>query len=193
MPSVDKPSWKTPLIAMKLAAIFLIGILLIGVYLKSEQESSNQGPGRSSGVSTRIQSFHEIQVDLSPFNLPQAPYLLIGFWASWCPTCKPELKELDRIYKLWTSPKHISPDQFKIVSINVDPPQNAQKVQELWRSLNLSLPLLSLPKGNILDVLKIDVLPSYVLIKDNKMYLLKMDGATPWNSPKIQNEILKYL
>lgn len=198
MPS-DKTSWKTPLVAMKLAAILLIGMLLIGIYLKSESEGvqnqiSHESPARKA-VSTRIQEFQDKTLDLTSFNLPQAEYLLIGFWATWCPTCKPELKDIDQLYKTWTAGNkpQISTEKLKVVSINVDPPQNAKKVDELWKSLNLDIQLHPLPESNILDAMEIEVLPSYVLIKNNKMYLLKMDGATDWSSDKIQNQILKHL
>jgi thiol-disulfide isomerase/thioredoxin len=179
--SDKKASWKSPFFSMKFVAILLIGILLIGIYTFTGSNSQTI-PGTSS--QPRITSYTDKTLNLKHFSLEPSKYTLVGVWASWCPTCKPELSALNKLREPW-SKKNIN-----IVAVNVDPEKNQNLVQEIWSGLNLDLPLIKIISSDFLTDFEIQVLPSYFLIQNNQMLILKIDGASDWSDPKIQSLIL---
>lgn len=166
---------------MKFVAILLIGILLIGIYTFTGSKSQNI-PSQPS--QPRVTSYTDKTLNLKHLSLDPAAYTLLSVWASWCPTCKPELESLNQLNKTW------SKQNINIVTVNVDPPKNQALVQEIWADLNLDLPLIKTNSSDFLTDLEIQVLPSYFLIKNNQQLLLKIDGASDWSDAKIQKLIL---
>lgn len=177
-------SWKTPLSVMKIAALGLIGILLIGVYLKTEQNIQVLGPSKSM---PRLKEYSNTPIDLSSFDFPKSEYLLVSFWATWCPTCKSELNQLQHLNTSLKDPR------LKIISVNLDPLKDQQKALQVWQSLNLDLTLILGSEKPFLKIFEIQVLPSYFLIKDNNSILWRLDGATDWSSDQTINLLKKHI
>lgn len=162
---------------MKYAAIFLIGILLVGIYTHTGVKNE-PNPDVNYRQKPRITNYQDKALDLSSLKLPPSDFILLGVWATWCPTCKPELQVLNTLQKKW------SRESLKIISLNVDPIKDQDKVQTLWRLLELSMPLIQNPSPKLLRSLDVEVLPSYLLVKDNSKLVLRIDGATNWNDPE---------
>ncbi len=179
---------------MKFIAILLIGILLVGIYTHTETKSFKSS-NTNYKSQPRITYFNTQDQDLKPvtkaylknslttLNLKDTNFILLSFWATWCPTCKPELTTLNTLQKSWAH-KNIN-----IISINVDPSENSSKVDKIWLDLNLDLKFIRNFNPDILNDLKVEVLPSYLLVNDNLELILRIDGATNWTNEKTQKLI----
>lgn len=185
---------------MKISAIILIGMVLISIYLKTENKalvvrrdsSSKSIYDKSLNLkSNRILKYSGKTLDpdflIETYGLnvtPQSNQVqLLAFWATWCPTCKEDLKSLNEIYK------NINPQNLKITSVNLDPIENHRTVEELSKSLKINFKSISDPNQRSLKAFDLEILPSYVLLKNNT-YLYRIEGQTNWTDQKMKQILI---
>jgi thiol-disulfide isomerase/thioredoxin len=137
---VDKPSWKTPLFAMKLAAIVLIGIILIAIYIKTNNLNPNIESINLSATNHRLKSENKKPKQIKNYRViePANVYIdpndlteilnhsnlkasLIFFWATWCPNCKEQLLNLAKVQNKF-------PKKLKVIAINIDEKKSSKEV-----------------------------------------------------------------
>lgn len=197
MSSKDK-SWKSPLLVLKLCAVVLIGIIFIYIYILSTKDL-RQGQNQSRVVDlnqTLQQSLNEGPLGDSAFksfSLLEAENLhiknqfkkvnLVSLWATWCPSCKTELPQMDLLFKKWKK------NNFQIISINLDLPKEEEQVKNFWKKNKISFPVFFDPQKIWAKSLKAEVLPSHFLINEKGQILLRIDGKTNWNDTNVQSLI----
>jgi peroxiredoxin len=91
--------------------------------------------------------------------------ILIDFWATYCIQCRPQLDKLDELYEKYKK------DDFEVLIISVDTPQNVGKIKPYFKSRGYSFPVLLDTDSQISRVLKkYKGLPYTILVdKDGKI------------------------
>lgn len=137
----------------KLSALFIIAVILIGtgVVLAVEiQDAPDFTLKDMNGSSLTLFSFK----DKNP--------VLLFFWASWCPYCRNQIKNLNKMYP------DLNNAGIKIFGVNLM--ESAAKVQKFAKSNGLKYPILLDTDGKVSDAYSVVGIPTYVLInKDDRI------------------------
>lgn len=78
------------------------------------------------------QSMQDLAGQPHPFAQYQGQWVVVNFWATWCPPCVEEMPELDGIYKA------IGRNGIKMLGIAIDSPSAVRAFQE---QVNVTYPL----------------------------------------------------
>lgn len=197
--------WKKPLLGMKLAAVLLIGIVVLNLWYQSKlrvrvtkittKEELKGEPGQFINLnsSPKLVGPFEFYQKNAPDHKTGNPIKhlkkvnLISLWASWCTSCKDEFPQMQNLFTNWQ-------DQgFQILSINTDAEDKIPLAVDMYKSFNLEFPLFLDPKKQFINELEVRVLPTHFLVSESGEILLRMEGATQWQSSHIQDLIKEHL
>ncbi len=163
---------------MKLVAILLIGIVVLNLWYQSQLRVKI----------TKITTKDELIENIGP--TPFEPHLkkvnLISFWATWCTSCKTEFPEIQKLHQKWKD------KGFEVISVNCDQEEDSTKATEMYKGYGLKFPLFFDPENIFVEKFELEVLPSHLLVDAQGNILLKMEGATQWQSSKIQSLIQEH-
>jgi len=111
----------------------------------------------------------DFEGDAHTLNDYDSRYILLSFWASWCPPCIKELPELEKLENDYTD------KDFKVIALNVhDSQENAVK---FIRKYDLILTVLVDNEGNTVKNFAISPIPSNFLIhKESNTIAQKWQG-----------------
>lgn len=197
--------WKKPLLGMKFAAVILIGIVLLNLWYQSKlrvkvtkittKEELKGHPGQFVNLNSSpklMGPFKAYQKDLPEYkNGNPLKHLkkvtLISLWASWCNSCKDEFPEMQKLFGLWQN------QGFQILSLNVDEANKMPLALDMFKSFDLSFPLFFDPQKQYISELGVEVLPTHFLVSESGEILMRMEGATQWQSPEIKKLIQDFL
>lgn len=193
-------SYKKPsLLILKVSAILLIGVILL--YIESLKPKKHSPHLQTSSFQTS-QIPPQVLKDLfqRPFKIykdqviPNASiflhpkkYKLVGLWGSWCTTCQHEIPEIIHFHK------EKAKDSLQLIFVNLDPALQEDQVIKIWNKMTKDHFLILDSEFLWSQAFNIEILPSYILIHPNSEIKLIIHGKTPWDSPKIQNQILSLL
>jgi len=82
--------------------------------------------------------------------------VLVNFWATWCDPCRAEMPELDELAR------EFGPQGFRVVAVNLL--EDAGRVRRFGDELNLEMPLLLDPGGEVYRAFGVEGLPSSYLV-----------------------------
>lgn len=98
--------------------------------------------------------------------------VLLNFWASWCPDCRPEMPMFDQLHR------HFASQGLAVVGINFREGKSA--VQRYAKELGLTFPLVLDPKGEINASYGVIGLPTTFLIGRNGQAVALAIGPREW-------------
>ncbi len=99
-------------------AIVLIVAAVIGMLVFRDDGSTDAAENRTMADDFTLATFQGQQVSLSEFR---GRYVLVNFWASWCPPCKAEMPGLQAYHQKYQA------DGFTVLAVNTsDDPVAAQ-------------------------------------------------------------------
>ena len=117
--------------------VFGIGVVLIGAIAASLWNRSPQPTESRPEVGYLAPDFAVVDLDsgktIHLSELRGQPVLL-NFWATWCPPCRQEMPDLDRIAKDFAGKAHV-------LAVGADPQETAETFRNFRQSLGLSLPV----------------------------------------------------
>lgn len=104
-------------------------------------------------------------------------YLVIDFWGTWCAPCisaMPELVDFEKKYR----------DQVNVISIVYDGTDKVDLAKKIIKEKNLSWPQIWDDKSNskIIKIMKIQALPTFIVIDKNKKIVLITSGMKSLNA-----------
>ena len=103
----------------------------------------------------------------------QGKVLLLNFWASWCPECRPEMPMFERLHR------EFSAQGLAVVGINAR--EGTLSIREYAKELGLTFPLILDPSGKINSAYGVIGLPTTFLIgRDGRAVALAI-GPREWN------------
>jgi cytochrome c biogenesis protein CcmG, thiol:disulfide interchange protein DsbE len=184
MNDLQTPKKRTPILITLLAiGIFLIGAVSIPLLVRG-QAGALDGIGLVRPPAWLEQAAPQLALtDLegNPINLDSmlGQVILVNNWATWCPTCKDEMPELQAYYDAHAG------QGFTIIAIESGEP--ADMVSKFVRQLGLTFPVWLDPKGVAVDAFQNWDLPSSYVI-DRHGHL-----AMSWTGPVNRQTLETYI
>ncbi len=115
--------------------------------------------------------------------------VLIDFWATWCKPCIKAFPKLEKLHQKYKD------RGFTVLAINTDSPRNQAKVKPFVKSLNVTFPILIDSKGDVMRDMGVQLLPTTILVSQEREILLKSIGFKPSKfaeiDAKIESELKK--
>ncbi|MFB6345899.1 MAG: TlpA family protein disulfide reductase [bacterium] len=106
-------------------------------------------------------------------------WVLINFWATWCPSCRQEMPSLQR---LWSTFRERN---FVLIGINVQESRNTAR--QFANTYDIQFPVIADRNGRIADKYRVTGIPETVLIDPSGHVLGKAIGYRHWdNKPSRQ-------
>jgi peroxiredoxin len=109
-------------------------------------------------------------------------WVLLNFWATWCPPCVQEMPSLERLSRA------MAERPFTVLAISLDV-EGAAKVKPFAAHLGLTFPIVLDREGRVADRYGASDLPATFILDPAGQVVLAAKGARDWASP----EILAYL
>ena len=102
-------------------------------------------------------------------------YILLNFWATWCPPCVKEMPSMERLQQKFKD------KGIQVVAISLDKEPQA-KVAAFVARLNLSFPILLDPVGIVSDPYGANALPSTFILNPEGRVIAAAKGERDWYS-----------
>lgn len=100
----------------------------------------------------------------------------VDFWATWCPPCRAELPELEKIYNEYKS------RGFQMIGVNLDAAEGADEVRHVIQEMNLTFPMLLDPESRLSEAMQVKSIPMLVVLDATGKIVEAHVGASP-NTP----------
>ena len=106
-------------------------------------------------------------------DVPHRP-LLLNVWATWCPPCREELPDLDRLQQ------QLGGENFQVMALSVDE-GGLPAVERFLRQVNVTSlhPYVATREGS--QALRVSALPTTLLIDARGREVWRISGALPWS------------
>ncbi len=118
------------------------------------------------------------EVELSRFR---GKFVLLGFWASWCPPCREEMPSLEKFHRKFTG------DKLALLTVNVGEPPS--EVRAFVSSNSLTFPVLLDPSGKVQKLYGAYQFPVFFLIDPQGRIVTRYLGLRNWTSPEVRREL----
>lgn len=135
----------------------------------------------------RETGFHPASPEDPRFDLPRlegdrqslegyrGEWVVLNFWATWCPPCRMEMPSLDQLQETFRE------DSLRVVTINVQ--QSPSTIRQFKRNYGFELPVLIDGTGEVTKRYGATGLPETWVIDPAGRAVFKIDGALHWNEP----------
>lgn len=100
-------------------------------------------------------------------------YIVLNFWATWCPPCVKEMPSMERLQQ------HFKDKRFRVVAISVDK-EPEQIVQPFVTRLKLTFPILLDPDGTAAHPYGARDLPSTFVLNPDGQVIAAAKGERDW-------------
>ena len=113
-------------------------------------------------------------------------YVLLNFWATWCPPCVKEMPSMARLAQ------RFGPQRFTVLAVSLDTVDSAT-VAAFVRRLELPFPILLDPTSRVADVYGANALPASFLLDPQGRVIAAAKGERDWFSPQAQDYLERLL
>jgi thiol-disulfide isomerase/thioredoxin len=114
-------------------------------------------------------------------------YLLINFWATWCPACVAEMASLD------TLAQKLANKNLKVIAVNLNEGGQSEAQNFIDKlKLKKTIVLFDLD-GSANKEYAIRGLPTTYLISPEGKLIARLEGSAIWDDPLIIKQIEKYM
>jgi thiol-disulfide isomerase/thioredoxin len=111
-----------------------------------------------------------------PFSQFRGQVIFLNFWATWCPPCRAELPDIQRLY-----------DQYgERMAIILASQEGAEALESFLNEKGYVLPVYRLVQ-NPPEKLMASTLPTTFLITGNDRITIRKTGAARWNGEYFKN------
>lgn len=105
-------------------------------------------------------------------------YVLVNFWATWCPPCRMEMPSMQELYKTMQG------QDFVMLAISVR--EDKATVSEFIKASGYSFPILLDQRGTLSGKYTSQGIPSTYLIDPEGKIIAGAVGAKDWNSSSVR-------
>ena len=158
--------------------LYLISFLF-GVMLNAEPLKDSTIPN----LSFKLMDGGKISLDEL---LVEGP-VYIDFWATWCAPCKKAMIHLERFQQKYNE------YGFNVLAVSTDTPKSISKVKSYIRSKKYSFIVALDPNQQIAQKLNATLLPTSLLINQNREIVWFHQGYIPGDEVEIEKQILAVL
>lgn len=121
--------------------------------------------------------------EIKLYDLLEDGPILVNFWATWCAPCKKEMIYFNKFQQKYKE------NGFKIVAISTDSPRSISKVKSYIRSKKYSFIVALDPNQQIAQKLNATLLPTSLLINQNRQIVWFHQGYIPGDEVEIEKKI----
>ena len=173
---------KTHLMPIAIIAIVIASIAVIE--LRKPRQSPISSNDKNVGISIgktapdfELQDLSGKQIKLSDFR---GKNVVLNFWASWCPPCREEMPEFQRIYIE-------NADSLVVIGVNLQ--ESKENAESFVKKLGITFPILLDPSAQVKDLYNVFTQPvTYFIDRDGKIVDKKFG---PLTSEEINEKIAK--
>ncbi len=97
----------------------------------------------------------------------------VTFWASWCPPCRKEIPELQKLYDKYKD------KGFQIIAISLDNKSSVKKAKEFAKQHKLTFPILNDSSGKLATPLNVSSIPTMLIVDGKGKILEAHQGFNP--------------
>lgn len=97
---------------------------------------------------------------------------LINLWATWCPYCLIEFPHLEEAYAQYG-------DRVGVVALSIEPADTPEQMREIVDEMGLTFPVASDTGVGLADMLRVQSIPTSVLVDQEGTILYVLNGAMP--------------
>lgn len=113
------------------------------------------------------------EVSLEPYR---GKYLLVNFWATWCPPCRAEMPGLDALQG------ELGSDKFEVVTIAVGR-QSVHAIRKMFREIEIEhLPVFLDPQQELAREMAVLGLPITLIVDPEGREIARLQGDAEWDS-----------
>lgn len=125
-------------------------------------------------------------LDGSSFDLAseKGNVVLLNVWATWCPPCRAEIPELQKLHDQYTAKK------FKVIGVSVDE-GNGDDVRKFVTEQKMTYPVALDPEGRIATMLQTSYLPTTVVLDRTGRIVFKKTGQIDFGDNALQAALTK--
>lgn len=115
--------------------------------------------------------------------------VMLGFWRSWCASCKEEQRSMKFIYEKY------KPEGFTYIGVNIDNQKTVSKVKAYVSSMGFTFPVIVDTDKKIFELYggSEDAVPYYLIIGKDKKVLHTHLGYKSGDEKMIEDEIKEAL
>jgi thiol-disulfide isomerase/thioredoxin len=151
-----------------IAGLAIVAVVL-GVYFRGGNNAQLAGPAALTGHPAPSFSATTLTGTQSALDAYRGRIVVMNLWASWCPPCRAEMPDLQRLYEAYRS--------RNVVVIGVDQGESAQRVGDFARSLGIHYPILLDQQQQYGRVYAALGLPTTIVIDPQGIVVRGFDGA----------------
>ncbi len=168
------------LIAIIAIIVVSIGLIELRKPRQSPISSSDKNVGISIGKTAPDFELLDLSGKSVKLNDFRGKNIILNFWASWCPPCREEMPEFQRIY---------SENQDKIVVVGVNLQESKENAEAFVKKLGITFPILLDPDAQVKDMYNVFTQPVTYFIDSNGKIVDKKFG--PLTTEEIDEKIAK--
>jgi len=159
----------------------LVGILAIGFLLLAVVSLPPKASGLYGQKIDRTWLLSQA-VHFSGIEASHDQWLIINFWASWCPPCREEMPQLDQLIEArqWPAP-------LTLLTLSQD--QSSEVLQAYWRKYQFTMDGRIDPEQVISTAWGIETYPTTLLIAPDNTVRWIGYYAEDWTDPEVMNLI----
>ena len=173
---------KNYIISIAIIAIVILSIVIIELRKPTQDISSNNDKDVGISIGRTAPDF-ELK-DLSGKNVKLSDFrgknVILNFWASWCPPCRGEMPEFQRIY---------TENAENLVVIGVNLQESKENAEAFVKKLGITFPVLLDPNAQVKDMYNVFTQPVTYFIDSNGKIVDKKFG--PLTTEEISEKIAK--
>jgi peroxiredoxin len=122
----------------------------------------------------RLEDLEGRKIGLKDFK---GKVVFLNFWATWCNPCKEEMVSIERLHQTFKE------KDFIFLTISVDF-EGRKPVKEFINKKNYTFIVLLDPKYEVLDLYKVQRIPTTFIIDKTGKIMGQATGPRDWNSPE---------
>jgi thiol-disulfide isomerase/thioredoxin len=163
------------------------GALIVAIVLWQvmRPQGGSQGSGPQALQGRQAPSFSVPSLDGSPSALDvyRGHVVVMNLWASWCPPCRAEMPDLQRLYQNYRA--------RNVIVLGVDQGESAQQVAAFAQSLGIHYPLLLDQQQQYGRVYAALGLPTTIVVNPQGLVVHGFDG--PLSYPQMVAAVMPLL
>jgi cytochrome c biogenesis protein CcmG, thiol:disulfide interchange protein DsbE len=156
---------------------FLFVFILLGTTQIFAQYYTDFTAEDINGVERKLSSY----VDKGP--------VMLGFWRTWCPTCKEEQRNMQILFEKYKQ------EGFTYIGVNIDNQKSVSKVKSFVSTMGFTFPVILDTDKKIFEMYggSEDAVPYYLIIGKDKNIFSKHLGYRTGDEKIIEEEISEAL
>jgi peroxiredoxin len=130
-------------------------------------------------------SLHDVNGSIVTFNSFKGMVVYLAFWATWCPSCKEELPELNTLQQKYAD------NGFTVLSVCIEPSDSI--VANYLKKHPVVFPVLVDKEGSVAESFRFSGLPASFIIGKDGLIRHKHSGYDKESFTLIEREIIELL